>query len=214
MNRDLSDYRVNYNRDYLLERDLPDRPFLLFNRWMADAIKYDELLEPNAMILATVDKNGFPKSRTVLLKSYDLKGFVFYSNYSSDKGKQMDSNPNVALTFLWKAIHRQVRIEGLVEKITRDESLKYFESRPRDSQLGALVSNQSDVLESRSILEEKYKELEAKYEGKSIPLPENWGGYRVRASRFEFWQGRSSRLHDRIVYEEKEGGWTFHRLYP
>lgn len=216
MNRDLSHYRVNYDRDQLLEDQLPKTPFSLFGIWMEDAIKDENLIEPNAMNLATVDEKGRPKSRTVLLKSFDEKGFVFYSNYESAKGKEIQSNAHVALTFLWKEIHRQVRIEGQAMKISREESLRYFLSRPRASQLGAYVSEQSEVLASREILESKFLEMQAQFEGQEIPLPEDWGGYRVRAEKFEFWQGRESRLHDRITFilDEEQGDWGIQRLYP
>lgn len=191
--------RENYIKGSIDTASLDDNPFVQFEQWFEEA-KASAVHEANAMILSTASLDGIPSSRTVLLKALD-HGFVFYTNYTSDKAKALESNPHAALIFLWKELERQVRISGVIGKLTREESNAYFQLRPRGSQIGAWVSAQSSVIESRSVLEDEQKRLEALYpEGSEIPCPPHWGGYRLVPSSFEFWQGRSSRLHDRIRY--------------
>ena len=181
--------------------------------WFGEA-RNAEIKEPNAMILATANAGGAPSQRTVLLKGIGPDGFVFYTNYESRKGKEMAENSQVSVIFPWYTLERQVIISGVVHKVSMKESEAYFHSRPRGSQLGAWVSDQSEKIPSREFLEGKLKEAELAFENKEIPLPENWGGYRIVPSSFEFWQGRESRLHDRIFYEYEEGAWTLSRLSP
>ncbi len=212
---DIEDLREDYRRgEFDLTNADPD-PFLQFKTWFEEALAAD-LPEPNAMTLATSTPDGHPSARIVLLKGFDEDGFIFYSNYESSKGEQLAANPRAALVFVWLEIHRQVRVEGMVEKLPADQSAAYFRSRPRGSQIGAWASPQSRIIESREIIEEKVRELEEKYAGaEALPLPDYWGGYRVKPHRIEFWQGRSSRLHDRILYRREEGlEWTRERLAP
>jgi pyridoxamine 5'-phosphate oxidase len=204
--------RESYESSFLLEEDCDANPFHQFDKWFHHAIDI-KLPEPNAMTLATVGKDGQPSARIVLLKSFSRHGFIFYTNYESRKGKQMQENDKVSLLFWWQ--ERQVRIEGVVNKVDRAAAETYFHSRPKGSQIGALVSPQSQVLENRNILEERFKELEHEYRGKEVPLPENWGGYIVTPNLIEFWQGRLSRLHDRIQYARiAEDSWKIERLAP
>lgn len=206
--------RKEYSDIPLFEKDLHVNPFKQFELWFHDAIK-EELIEPNAMSLATVSRELKPSIRTVLLKLYDEKGFVFFSNYESQKAKDISQNPFVALHFAWLPLQRQLRIEGKIEKISTAESLKYFLSRPRGSQLGAWASNQSEVVSSRSILESKFHEIKSKFLNGQVPLPDFWGGYRVVPTRFEFWQGGKDRLHDRFIYEtDAENQWKIARIAP
>ena len=200
---------------YALEReDLDDDPIVQFETWFGHACDAVPL-DPNAMALSTVDARGRPSTRTVLLKSFDERGFVFYTNYESRKARDMAQNPNVALLFFWPPAARQVRICGVAEKVSTKESLAYFLSRPRGSQLGAWVSSQSSVISSRSLLEAKYQELKDKFKKGEIPLPSFWGGYRVIPDQIEFWQGRNNRLHDRFEYTKREdGSWAIERLAP
>ncbi len=214
MNRDLSDLRINYDLGALDEKDLPEHPMRLFENWFIRAENTEEIMEPNAMTLATADENGCPSARIVLLKAFREEGFLFYTNYTSKKGRQLKQNNKAALVFLWKVLHRQVRVEGEVFPLAKEESEAYFKSRPRSSQLGAWVSNQSDALDHREVLEKAYETLEKKFEGKEIPLPEFWGGYILKPRLIEFWQGRESRLHDRIQYEKEGDLWNRMRLYP
>lgn len=197
----------------LSENSVLSDPISQFSVWMNDAIE-SNLLEPNAMILSTANKNGIPSARTVLLKGFDNKGFVFFTNYMSAKAKDLGENPNTALLFLWLELERQIRITGKVEKLSNEESEKYFSSRPRESQLGAWASKQSSVIANRKVLEEQYEDMKRKFDGKEIPLPPFWGGYRVNPQRIEFWQGRESRLHDRICYTLDAGKWKIERLSP
>ena len=198
----------NLNRDKLN----PD-PFFQFEAWYEEANKVESI--PNAMSLATVCKSGEPSLRTVLLKLFDKNGFVFFTNYNSKKAVQITQNSEVAILFNWIALERQVSIEGEAKKIQVSESIKYFLSRPRGSQLGAWVSNQSSVLSSRGILELKLEELKSKFLNKKIPLPEFWGGYRIKPRNFEFWQGRPNRLHDRFLYSRiNDDTWEIKRLSP
>jgi pyridoxamine 5'-phosphate oxidase len=214
MNRDLSDLRINYDLEALTEKDLPDHPMRLFENWFIRAENTEEIMEPNAMTLATADEYGHPSARIVLLKAFREEGFLFYTNYTSKKGRQLRQNKKAALVFLWKVLHRQVRIQGDVFLLAKEESEDYFRSRPRSSQIGAWVSNQSQILNDRATLESAYNEFEKKYQGKEIPLPDFWGGYILKPTLIEFWQGRESRLHERILYEKKQDSWNWKRLYP
>ncbi len=210
----LEELRRNYASRALDLPDLHPGPFAQFDQWMRDAIEA-QLLEPNAMTLATVDAAGQPWARTVLLKGFDERGFVFYTNYESAKAGAIAANPRVALHFSWLPIERQVSVTGTAEKISAIESLRYFLSRPRDSQIGAWASRQSQVITTRSLLEQKFAEMKAKFAQGEIPLPTNWGGYRVTPATFEFWQGRPSRLHDRFRYTNTEASaWNITRLMP
>jgi pyridoxamine 5'-phosphate oxidase len=211
----LADLRKDYNLAGLLEKDLAKDPFRQFERWFQEA-EAAKLVEPNAMTLATVGADGRPSARTVLLKGVDGRGFVFYSNYESRKGRELANIPRAVLVFPWLALERQVIVEGAVTRITREETEAYFHSRPRASQLGAWVSQQSSIINGRSVLEDAMKALEAKYAGREVPLPPAWGGYRVAPDTVEFWQGRRSRLHDRLRFrrEGKTGEWTVERLAP
>jgi len=200
---------------HALERDdLDDDPIVQFEDWFGVACEAMPL-DPNAMTLSTVDAQSRPSSRTVLLKSFDANGFVFYTNYESTKAADIATNPNVSLLFFWSPLARQVKIQGVAEKIPTRESLAYFLSRPRGSQIGAWVSAQSSVISSRSLLESKYQEIKKKFRDKEVPLPSFWGGYRVVPDRIEFWQGRSNRLHDRFQYtRQADGRWAIERLAP
>lgn len=202
-------------QDYpqLNEKDVDPNPFLQFGKWFKQAEAAVPIL-PNAMTLATATTNGLPSARVVLLKDFDERGFVFYTNYESPKGHDLDRNPVAYLCFYWAELGRQVRITGSVSRTTREESEAYFHSRPLDSQLGAWASNQSEVISSRDVLESRMKELVRKYEGKEIPLPPYWGGYRVSPSVIEFWQSRPSRLHDRLRYGRHGREWVIERLAP
>lgn len=199
--------------NFLSKENINKNPFEQFSVWYKLALD-SGFLHPDAMTLATSDKNGKPSARIVLLKSFDEKGFVFFTNYESRKGNELAANPFASLLFYWDKIDKQVRIEGSMEKISEKESEIYFHSRPRGSQIGALASPQSKVIEDRKYLEEKFSVLSRKYEGKEIPLPENWGGYRVKPFYFEFWQSRDNRLHDRIRYVKERDFWKLDRLAP
>lgn len=209
----LSDLRVNYDRDELLEQNIGSEPFSLFSDWM-EAAKSGEIKEPNAMVLSTI-RDKKPTARVVLLKGFDKKGFVFFTNYQSHKGIELEKNPNAAMTFFWDALQRQVRIEGIIEKVSAEESDEYYHSRPKLSQIGAWVSHQSSVIENRAILEEKNAQLEEKFKNVNpIPRPSHWGGYRLKPIEIEFWQGRQNRLHDRILFSKTENTWKRARLSP
>jgi pyridoxamine 5'-phosphate oxidase len=211
----IADLRQNYTLAGLAEADLDSNPIQQFNLWFEQALAAD-LIEPNAMTLATATADGKPSARIVLLKGVSEQGFVFYTNYESQKGRELIANPYAALVFLWDKLERQIRIEGKVEQLSSAESAEYFHSRPKASQLGAWTSNQSQVIAKREVLEQKLASLQAQYSGEvTIPLPEHWGGFRVRPNRLEFWQGRPSRLHDRLVYDlEADGNWSISRLAP
>ena len=209
----LEDMRKQYDIAELNHDDLLENPTDMFRKWFEE-VEELEGIEPNAMNLATASVKGKPSSRIVLLKEYDERGFVFYTNYDSEKGKQIEMNPYGSLTFHWQKLERQVRIRGKIRKVSRDKSEKYFWSRPRLSQVSVLASNQSDIIESRSELEEKVREIEKKYKGKEISVPENWGGYRLEHKKIEFWQGRRDRLHDRFVYSQHGTTWQIERLAP
>lgn len=210
----VADLRRDYTRDGLIESTLDQNPVEQFRMWFDQAVAAN-LLEPNAMTLATADSEGNPSARVVLLKGFDENGFSFYTNYLSDKGKILLENPRAALVFFWGELERQVRLSGEVVRTSREESLVYFHSRPRGSQIGAHVSQQGQVIADRSELGTRQIELEKEFEGKEVPLPDYWGGYRLLPSSVEFWQGRPSRLHDRIRYTRQENaGWKIERLCP
>jgi len=210
---DISKMRKEYTTKSLRKKDLQNSPFLQFEKWFNEALDI-QLIEPNALTLSTVGKDMKPSQRTVLLKMYDEKGFVFFSNYGSKKSKQIEENPNVSAHFAWLGLERQVRIEGKIQKISKGESLKYFLSRPKGSQLGAWVSHQSEVVNSRSVLEAKFEEIKNKYIKGEIPFPSFWGGYILKPEFFEFWQGGKDRLHDRFAYTQLGKDWQINRLEP
>ncbi|MEX0723193.1 MAG: pyridoxamine 5'-phosphate oxidase [Gracilimonas sp.] len=205
--------REDYSKHSLDESDVDPDPIKQFEKWMEEALS-SEIPEPNAMTLATVDHKQKPHARVVLLKGIEDGSFIFYTNHGSDKGAELEQNPNAALCFLWLELERQVRIEGEVEKVSEQESETYFKVRPYKSQLGALASNQSMEVPSREFLEERFEKLERKYKEGEVPKPEKWGGYKVIPEAIEFWQGRQSRLHDRIKYVFENGNWTTKRLSP
>lgn len=210
----IADLRKEYTRDGLNETDVSTNPFVQFQIWFGEAVAA-QLLEPNAMTLATVDGAGRPSARIVLLKGFDEQGFVFYTNYDSRKGRNLADNPAVALIFYWAELERQIRIEGDAHPVSAEESDAYFASRPRESQLGAIASNQSRVLQSRAELEECLQTLTEKYHDLPIPRLPHWGGYRVVPHLIEFWQGRPNRLHDRLCYRRGEDSiWVIERLSP
>ena len=212
---DLSNYRKSYEKSQLLESNIPEDPINLFHSWFHETKEFGGVEEVNAMTVATIGLDGFPKSRVVLLKKYNEEGFIFYTNYDSEKGKAILNNPNVCLSFFWHSMERQVIIKGIAEKTSEAISDNYFESRPDGSKLGAIVSPQSEVIPSRDYLDNKLKELESTYEGKEIPRPEYWGGFLVKPIEVEFWQGRPNRLHDRIRYKLQEDfNWKMDRLSP
>ncbi|MEX0608650.1 MAG: pyridoxamine 5'-phosphate oxidase [Balneolaceae bacterium] len=210
---ELEQLRQEYSKHSLDEKEVDKNPFNQFEKWLAEALRL-LVPEPNAMTLSTADSQNRPHSRIVLLKGYTDQGFIFFTNYASDKGRELEQNPYAALCFFWIELERQVRIEGAVEKISQPESERYFQSRPYMSQIGALASNQSEVVESREALEKKFSELTEKYPEEKVEMPETWGGYLVKPSAFEFWQGRQSRLHDRIKYTKKNENWNIERLSP
>ncbi len=210
---DLADFRKEYSDRGLSREELNADPVAQFSEWFSQATEL-KVHEPNAMTLATVDETGMPYQRTVLLKYFDREGFVFFTNYESRKAKQMAVNPRVSLLFPWITLERQVIIQGTAEKISTAESLKYFASRPRKSQIGAWVSNQSEVITSRKFLMQKLAEIGEKFSKGEIPLPSFWGGYRVKPETVEFWQGGPARLHDRFLYRSSEGSWKIERLSP
>jgi len=206
--------RKEYSKKRLTEAKANANPYKQFGKWWKQALR-SAIAEPNAMTLATASADGMPSARIVLLKGFDKKGFVFFTNYSSFKGKQLEENPKACLVFFWKELERQVRITGLIEKIDDSDSDEYFRSRPKESQLGALASPQSQVIENRKWLEDNYKKLLTETADKDVERPAHWGGYRVKPVIFEFWQGRPGRLHDRLQYSLQENGeWKIERLAP
>ncbi len=210
----MKDLRENYSKGELLETMIDKNPIVQFQQWFDEAVK-EKIPEPNAFILSTAMVDFKPSARVMLLKGVENNSFVFFTNYESRKGKELTWNPYAAMVFLWLPMQRQIRIEGRVEKISTEESQNYFRSRPRESQLGAWCSAQSSVLKNRSELDNKYADLEKKYEGKEIPKPPYWGGFKVIPSSIELWQGRASRLHDRLRYTfMNEGDWKLERLSP
>ena len=213
--KDLSNYRKSYEKSQLNEEGLPEDPLTLFRNWFIEAEAFGLSGEVNAMTVATIGLDGFPKSRVVLLKQFTYEGFVFFTNYNSEKGKAIAANPKVCLSFFWQEMERQVIIKGIADKVPASISDSYFESRPQGSRLGAAVSPQSEVIPSRDYLENELQNLEKQYEGRDIPRPEHWGGYIVRPAEIEFWQGRANRLHDRIRYSlQKDLSWKAERLAP
>ncbi len=216
---DLSHYRKSYEKSELLETNIPEDPINLFHKWFYETEEFGgpdgSGEEVNAMTVATIGLDGFPKSRVVLLKKFNEEGFIFYTNYNSEKGKAILNNPNICLSFFWHSQERQVIIKGIAEKTSDTTSDNYFDSRPDGSKLGAIVSSQSETIPSREYLDQKLKELEKAYEGKPIPRPDYWGGFLVRPIEVEFWQGRPNRLHDRIRYKLLEDyNWKIDRLSP
>ncbi len=208
-----AELRKEYMRRGLSESELDPDPIRQFQRWFDEATSAG-LIEPNAMTLATPARDGHPSARMVLLKGFDARGFVFYTNYESRKGGELEQNPQAALVFFWVELERQVRVEGRVERAAPEESDAYFASRPLGSQIGAWASAQSRVIAGREPLERRTAELEDEYAGREVPRPSQWGGYRVVPHVIEFWQGRPSRLHDRLRYRQKDGGWIVERLSP
>lgn len=208
---DLSSLREEYARGGLAEQDLTPSPMPLFQRWYDEA---GQLYEPNAMVVATADADGQPSSRFVLLKGFSEEGFVFYTNLASRKGRALADNPKVALLFPWHPLERQVRVEGVASTLSRDTVASYFSQRPRGSQLGAWASHQSAVVDGREELEARYQEAAEQFDGQEVPVPEEWGGYLVRAEVIEFWQGRPGRMHDRLVYRRDGEAWRTARLAP
>ena len=212
MSKDLSNYRDKYLKGELIEKNLPKNPFDLFDNWFEDLEKFGNERENNAMSLTTVNDKNVPTTRVVLLKQFSKNGFVFYTNYDSRKGKHIDNNPNVCISFYWPSVERQVIINGKVSKISAIESDKYFNSRPKSSQLGAIISNQSEIIPSRKYLEEKFSKFNIS--NNNLNRPSNWGGYILKPELFEFWQGRDSRLHDRIIFSKSKTNWAQKRLSP
>jgi pyridoxamine 5'-phosphate oxidase len=209
----LADLRKDYTLAGLTEKDLAKDPFRQFEKWFQEALAA-KVPEPNAMVLATAARDGAPSARIVLLKGIDGRGFVFFSSYESRKGRELEANPRASLVFPWITQERQVVVEGAVSRVTREESEAYFHSRPVASQLGAWASQQSTIIPGRAVLEDNLKALEKKYAGAEVPMPPHWGGYRLVPQAVEFWQGRRSRLHDRLRYRRGDDGWVIERLSP
>ena len=214
MNRDLQSLRRDYQFDDLTEEKAGTDPLALFDAWLEQAIETCPD-DPTGMLISTVDQDNKPHCRTVLLKQREASSFTFFTNYDSDKGQDIAHNPNVSLTFFWTPLSRQVRIEGVATKVDRSVSEAYFATRPKGSQIAASISRQSQVISSREVLSDEFAALEQQYQDKDVPCPENWGGYAVKATSIEFWQGRPSRLHDRIVFNlDDNGNWVAVRKAP
>jgi pyridoxamine 5'-phosphate oxidase len=215
MEKDLSNYRKAYIKKELSKTNVPENPLELFQKWFYEVEESNGVDEPNAMTISTIGLDGFPKNRVVLLKKYTWEGFIFYTNYNSEKGKAIEKNSNVCLSFFWHNAEQQIIIKGKVEKIADNLSDGYFDSRPDGSKLGAWASNQSSVVTSRKELDDNLKELEVKFENSEIPRPAHWGGYIVKPISIEFWQGRANRMHDRILYTlQADYNWKIERLAP
>lgn len=210
----LHDFRKDYRRDTLSRNEVKENPIHQFEIWMKEAISSEIIVEPNAMTLVTSTPDGKPSARVVLLKSFNDKGFVFYTNYDSRKGTELIENPHAAIVFDWHVMERQVRIEGVAKKVSAEESDKYFYSRPKGSQLGAWISPQSSFIDGREELDARQIKTESDFRDKPITRPPNWGGFVVQPHTIEFWQGRQSRLHDRLIYMKTEGEWILRRLAP
>lgn len=214
MEENLSDYRRSYEKSALNSENLTENPMHLFKKWFDEIERIDQNSENNAMTLSTIDLEGYPKNRIVLLKKFNDEGFVFYTNYTSEKALAIEENPKVSLSFFWPVLERQVVIKGVAVKVSSEESDVYFTSRPRGSQIGAWVSHQSHVIEEREVLEKRQLELEERFSGQSVPRPDFWGGYLIKPHFIEFWQGRPNRLHDRFRYSKQEKDWKIERLAP
>ena len=213
--KDLSNYRKSYDKSELLENTIPEDPINLFNRWFHETEEFGGVEEVNAMTVSTIGLDGFPKARVVLLKQLTFEGFIFYTNYHSEKGRAISKNPHICLSFFWSSLERQIIIKGIAEKTSENTSDGYFESRPEGSKLGAIVSNQSEIIPDRAFLEANLKQLEQNFMGKEIPRPDFWGGFLVKPVEVEFWQGRPNRLHDRIRYQlQDDFSWKIDRLAP
>jgi pyridoxamine 5'-phosphate oxidase len=213
--KDLSNYRKSYEKSELVETSIPEDPINLFHKWFYETEEFGGVDEVNAMTVSTIGLDGFPKSRVVLLKKFNEEGFIFYTNYNSEKGKAISANPHICLSFFWPAMERQVIIKGIAERTTTSVSDGYFDSRPDGSKLGAIVSAQSEVIPSRDFLNEKLQQLESDLQGKEFIRPDYWGGFLVRPQVVEFWQGRPNRLHDRIRYRlQDDFSWSIDRLSP
>ena len=213
--KDLSNYRKSYEKSELLENQIPEDPINLFHKWFYEAEDLNAAEEVNAMTVTTIGLDGFPKARVVLLKKFNEEGFIFYTNYNSEKGKAILNNPQVCLSFFWPTVERQIIIKGIAEKTSNTISDNYFASRPDGSKLGAIVSPQSEIIPDRTFLENNLKQLEKDFEGKEILRPSHWGGFLVRPVEVEFWQGRPNRLHDRIRYQLQDNyEWKIDRLSP
>lgn len=211
--QELADLRREYSRETLDESSVDADPFIQFAKWMNEAL-VSEMIDATAMVLSTVDAENRPSSRVVLLKGFDERGFRFFTNYESTKGRELNANPHATIHFFWAELERQINIRGRIEKTSTEESEEYFRTRPLESRLGAWASNQSEVIASREELENKLEEMRLRFADGDVPLPPFWGGFRVIPDRFEFWQGRPSRLHDRVCYELSGGSWMISRLSP
>ncbi|MEE9408008.1 MAG: pyridoxamine 5'-phosphate oxidase [Polaribacter sp.] len=215
MQKDLSNYRKSYEKQELLESNCPENPMELFQTWFRNAEASESVDETNAMTVSTIGKDGFPKSRVVLLKKFTWEGYIFYTNYNSEKGKAIEANNNICLSFFWPALEQQIIIKGKAEKLAKNLSDGYFDSRPDGSKLGAWASDQSNVVKSREVLDENLSTFEKKFEGEEISRPEHWGGYLIKPISIEFWQGRPNRMHDRIRFTlAKDFSWKVERLAP
>lgn len=211
---DVSQIRAEYNTEVLHKEDVSADPFTQFGAWLQDALDNSKIIEPNSMCLSTCTSDGRPSSRYVLMKSFSENGFVFYTNYESRKGRELTENPHACILFFWPSLHRQIRIEGMVKKISEEDSEIYFKTRPKKSQASAFISKQSQVVGSYMELATKMEVCLDQHAEKDIPKPTEWGGYILQPSYFEFWQGHSSRLHDRIVFKKDQDTWNIVRLYP
>ncbi|MDG1916590.1 MAG: pyridoxamine 5'-phosphate oxidase [Flavobacteriales bacterium] len=209
--KNIKDLRIDYRKSELDIQDLSDEPILLFQKWLSEVVNLS--IDANAFVLSTVNPEGIPSSRVLLLKDVSENGFSFFTNYSSRKSKEIENNPNVCMNFFWKNFERQVRVTGIISKLSDQESEEYFNSRPYESRIGAWCSPQSKVIESRDVLENKFEELKKKYPNE-VPRPQNWGGYTISPTQIEFWQGRASRLHDRFLYSKEGENWRIERLAP